>query len=1170
MRFKNLLLVASLLSLSACGWIRNSPKAAKPFQSASLDLTCVQNVPIQLQNLFSGSYISGSSVEQGEIQGSFQCMSRALNVFTQFVKGASKGTYTAVELQTFANRYLPQQNPITDPFIQAIFRLKSAVVGGTPDQLTEKEINRIQDILEEFGTIISPLSPHMKTLTEPRTANPGSRREAGLALHRFLRDLAKLLSTSETAIPWSDLEAFVKEFGLYTAKSDELNSLIVVREQIPIYQYAKLLLVGGEENSIEKAKWGPIFESISHFYDALFLTANTNELLERLSIEVMSNEEEQARAVSRLFALLKTMKLDSTLHSRETIRVLSDRFGKALILNALLFPRNQGSLSLKTFLETATLRKLAGVIVELVMKIDPEHLDLQILEAIAKHVGDFVEQAAEANTPKDASPLPLNLNRLKEFATSVEPLLEKPDQISAIQSSVNILQSVLPILLGRDGSSLTPRDIKQLLKKGVDLYSLYDQREKLDIRQMIGIGLEVILRDPAFYSISKQQVEVTLDEVKKLADRFMPGNTIPWDTLRSYLNRAFKVKSVLFQSNENTLTGFELGQLAYLYEPFRRNPDMMEALDSLSALLQVRSFATVPVKDLLALIKEFMPNGELDLEKYGITPELLKSIKSILIGGHPDQIASGEYAELVRVGKSLYSRLLPRIEQLPKGFKPGINATTFGIVSDILLVIGESKKLPIQARDLKALIREQTLAAGFNVRSKTLDMALSGLITRVFKDSKGPKPVSIEGLTFPASGLIPAARLCARIAEDQRELERVFKGLNPDTDRLEKNVIAKQITSPSLLKILNGIQPLVEGPVGALRFPKKGEINNRYTFYDLNYKAFAFHAVEFVFPKYKFGEDGDQTRINENDLIDLLTDFNDLILDLRLSFSLTTIEASAKTRMRSINTFTSTGNGDEYIDSIETTEFLTITFGGKLILNDASQEIFAICNPGVADTNTIQFIPTQCLSRVFFDKNFILRHYGSVIPQFIAQYQLWDAASLEGFRRSALTTAVPNWEQSPQFPRGELETITSVPYYTENLFERFDRNSDDLLQFSEAMSGFPIFCREIKKIGGSALRGSCERGQKPRQIEAIFGYLLFKGKPPRGVQPGDSLGQKLKVIWELLQWFGEWKRLDKSPAVRDSQPPQLDRRQLLSIMSNLAAPSGAPLPSVPEDPQSTD
>ncbi len=1168
MRFKSLILTLSLLSISACGWIKNTPKAARPFESESLDLSCVQKVPAQLQNLFSGSYITGSSVERNEIQGSFQCMSRALNVFTQFVKGSEKDVYTAVELQTFANRYLPSGNPISDPFIQSIFKLKADIVGGNAERLTSQEIEGIRDILERFGAIISPLSPYMKILTEPRNANPEARREAGKALNRFVKELAELLSTSKNSLQWNDLHSFVRELDFYTAKPNEVNSLTVVREQLPIYQYAKLLIVGGDAASIEKAKWRPIFDAIWHFFDALFLTANTTELLDQLSIEVQSTEAEQAQAVSALTTLLKTLKRDTTLQSRETILTLSDRFGKALILNAALFPRNQGSLALKPFLETPALRKLAGVIIEQVLKIDPARIDADLLKSLAGNVGEFIEQAAKANVPAGESPTPLNLNRLKEYATSLEPLLDKPEQIQAIQSSVSIARTILPILMGRDGTSLTPSDLRQLLSKGVDLYALYDQREKLGLKDMVGVALEVLLREPAFYSISVPQLDAALAEVKKLADQFMPGNTIPWETVRTNMKRAFRVKSVLFQSNENTITHYELGQLAYLYEPFRRTDDMISALDSLSALLQIKSFASVKIDDLLNLAKEFLPNGELDLERYGITRELLGSIKSILIGGNPEQIASAEYAELIRVGKSLYSRILPKIEALPKGFKPGINSTTFGIISDVLQVVGESKKLPISAKDLKVLIRDQTAAAGFNVRSRTIDLALSGLITRVFKDSKGPKPQSIEGLTFPASSLIQAAKLCANIAADQKELESVFQGMNPDTARLEKSELLGKIKSPTLRKILSGIQPLVEGPVGALRFPRKGEINTRYTFYDLNYKAFVFHAVEFVFPKYKFGDDADLSRIDQNDLMDLLTDFNDLILDLRLSFSLTSVAESAKSRMRSINIFTSTGNGDAYIDSIETTEFLTITFGGKLILNEASKEIFSICNPGVTDTNTIQTIPTACLSRVFFNKDFITRHYGTVIPQFIEQAVRWDAEGMDNFRRSALTTAVPNWEQTPLFPRGELETLTSVPYYTENLFERFDRNSDDLLQFSEAMNGFPIFCGEIKKIAGSFVRGSCVPGEKPKQVEAIFGYLLFKGKPPRGIEPGDSLGQKLKVIWDLLQWFREWKRLDKNPAVRDSQPPLLDRKQLLKIMSNLAAPSGGQLPSVPEDPQS--
>ena len=111
------------------------------------------------------------------------------------------------------------------------------------------------------------------------------------------------------------------------------------------------------------------------------------------------------------------------------------------------------------------------------------------------------------------------------------------------------------------------------------------------------------------------------------------------------------------------------------------------------------------------------------------------------------------------------------------------------------------------------------------------------------------------------------------------------------------------------------------------------------------------------------------------------------------------------------------------------------------------------------------------------------------------------------------------------------------------------------------MRGFPIFCREIKKAAGTSIQGSCEPGEDPSQVEAIYGHLLMKGTAPKSILPGDSIIQKITTAKDFLLWLFTWYHLDKNPAVRDSKPPFLYRKDLLNIISNLSA-TFAPPPSL--------
>ena len=1166
MRSRHLLSVITLFTLSACSWLHTDPKSAKTFQSKGLDLSCVKTVPNQLQDLFAGNYTS-SPEDQAAVQDLFGCIDRALNAFASYTRGSNTDVYAPKELQQFANRYLPENNPLTDGFVSSIFKIKSAVVGGNVNQLTRPEIVVLRSKLTRFGQIIGPFAPYMSALINPGSTSPEIKHIASIALNKFVLNLSSILSDSSNSLSWNDLNAFIKELDVYTAKTDA-SALTIVREQLPIYQYAKLLLVGGNEGSIEKEKWKPIFDSISHFYDALFLTSNTSELLEQLSIEVESTEEEQARAVAQLTGLFKTLKLDQTLHSRASIEMLSDRFAKVLLLNAALFPRSQGSIALKPFLETPSLRKLSGYIVDQVIHIDFHHIDPLVLQQIGDNVASLIEQASISNSPRTGMSDPLAISKLQDYLTSLEPLFQNSDKTEEIALGISTLRKVLPILLGRDGEALSPKDIRQLIQKSIDLYIIWEKESKKTWTDQVGATLEIVLRYPSLYSISNIQIKAALDDVKKLITKLSPENTIQWDQYQDYINKGLKAKAILFQSNEFTLTNYELNQLSFLYEPFRKGDDLGTALFSLANLLQVKSFQNVNISDLIPMIDSFLPENQ-GLSARGLTPTILSDVKAILIGGNPKVISKNEFTDLARTFGVFYTALNAKLKSLPAGYEPGINSNTFDILGTALKALMDSRKSPIAVNELKTLALDMTKDAGYTVKGTTLDKILAGLTTRVFHQSIGPKPKTLNGLFVVPSELESLATLCDRISLEMGEIELAYRGLNPKQDTISRFDLLKAIKNQDLQTIITAIQPILEGNKGGLKFPKKGEINDRFYQFDLLYKAFIYNTLQLVYPLYKITDDSEKpgsSRINEADMTDLLYDIDDLIEDLKLAYpDGTTAEHAAKSRMRSINLFTHTGNGDQYVDAIETTEFLTITYGGKKILSEVSKTVFETCAPETPDTDLVKEIPINCLSKTFFNKDFMSRIYGDVIPQLIGHYQEWDADGIEVFRKATLTSTIPNWTEDGSLPHGELETLVSIPYYIENLFERFDTNQDDYLQFSEAMGGFPIFCREIQKVGGSSLKGSCLKGQDPGQIEAVYGYLLFRGQAPRGIRKTDSLWQQIKAAKDILSWFNFWKRLDKTPSVRDQYPPKIDRKDLLKIMANLSGSTSETPSLVPED-----
>jgi hypothetical protein len=305
MRFNHtvtLLVSTGILSvMSGCGWVKDSPKATQAFQAKAFDLNCMNTTPEKLQNLFDGAY-TASPADKMEIESIWQCLDKGLNTFSAYTTGANPNYYDSVELQQFANRYLPSDKPIDAAFIKAIFRLKMAVIGGSETSINRQEIARLREKLSTFGKIIEPLAPYLKVLLAPTTTtSETTRKEASTQLNLFVLSLADVLGDSANPVQWSDLLNFVWELEQYTSVGQK-SALTFLREEIPVIQYFKLLIVGGSDTSIEQNKWTPIFQSISHLYDAICLTSSNVELLQHLGFDVQSTEDEQKRAVTRYHA----------------------------------------------------------------------------------------------------------------------------------------------------------------------------------------------------------------------------------------------------------------------------------------------------------------------------------------------------------------------------------------------------------------------------------------------------------------------------------------------------------------------------------------------------------------------------------------------------------------------------------------------------------------------------------------------------------------------------------------------------------------------------------------------------------------------------------------------------------------------------------------------------
>ncbi len=1153
------------LTLSACGWV-HTPK--KQFQNP-VDLNCLKDAPTKLQFLFAGKY-TASEHDQSEIKSIWTCVDHALNAFNTYTQGADSKYYTVQELQGFANLYFTSDHPLSDPFADAIFKLKMAVLGGTNTQLTHDEIKNLRVKLNRFGEIILPLAPYIHTLLSPGGIESQAKKDAAKVLDQFIRQLADLLSDSENSLAWKDLGAFILELDHFTSH-DAPTALTYVHEQIQLYQYFKLLLVGGDEFAIERGKWKPIFSSISHFYSALFVSSNPTELFDALAIEIESDELEEAKAVQKITGLLKILKEDSHLHSKESITTISDRWAKLLLMNAFLFPDTQGSLSLKPFLDSETLRKLAGRILEDFILVQTKPKDPVLIHRLAKNAGSFISEAASSSMTGTAHGISFKV--LRNYALELKPLFQTSNQCDIVISLTQVFQNISAIGIGQDAESLSESDLRVLVEKLADAYLSWMKDDRL-ITQAVGDTIEIILRAPSPLVLRGQQFSDTISNLQDLLQKMDVKVTAPWDEITRIIRCIFRVKGLLFGAAEDTFSTYELKRLAFYYEPFRTTGNMDESLAQLAVLLENKPFQKAKLENLIPAIDSFLPEDQ-RLEKLGFTLERIGLFKSLLVGGDTQALSAAEYSKLVRFGSRLTYNMRTTLPTLPEHFKPGLNSATLGIAQVGLQTVVDAREGQIKIADVKALLLNYLKSWGYSIHSETIDHLLMGITYRILQGNLSDRPEHLPD-GFDASLLSKFLEMAKNMKYSFLDYENAFTGTDPTRDRISKDLLLKKLVRPETKDIVNQLIPLLDPNTG---FPlvdsTEGGIKG-YGLDDLYLKSMMYHVLQLVFPSYEIEPDPDRgsvARLSYNDVLDLLADVNSSVYELHFAFNDDPPEVTAKGRMQTINLFTRSGNGDEYIDIYETIEFLTTTIGTKRLLNSVRKELVHECYPDVHDYEQVSRFSSACVKKHFFSDRFFQNTYIPVVPQMVRYFLGLTAEAKDSFRTAILRATRPTWQDETEFELADIETLVNVPYYAENVFERLDTNHDDMVVFSEAMKGFPLFCTEIQKAAGKK-GGSCVPGENPGQLEAIYGYLLFYGTPPQSPSRGDSVWRVIVKAKNFYAWLRYWNHLDRDPAVRDKNPPFLKRSDLMGIISNLSsnsAPAGAPavtrsggsLPSMP-------
>lgn len=597
-------------------------------------------------------------------------------------------------------------------------------------------------------------------------------------------------------------------------------------------------------------------------------------------------------------------------------------------------------------------------------------------------------------------------------------------------------------------------------------------------------------------------------------------------------------------------------------------------VEKLSAKFNGDDGSALPIQRLFELVKTLRGESSDRLEEL---PALASNLKSILISGPKDKIQCSEWTALLKSTAKMYGMMLRYkygLADRTMGDRQTVKLTA-GIITDLTSLLRQAvdrnENHLIPAESIHELILNYEKVSGklpLDIKSASLGAIYPKIFTNILRPSHinafkndpaaehnrpmGIGNIEVSVLQYYMYNWLYGMSLSNTLFKDRdtrtgadlfSEVSEILK--ITEAEKVEgQTEILKRVTRIVALKeflmVLDPAKrPLLYTQVNTPN--QKAKLDAPLIAGDL--RDAQYHREDLI-------------RLNQTRVIVevVLRSFTSDINRARTLDGLTTDEAEALYRdMRKVgfdlgaadprsqraghrtfmeaNLFMSTSDGNDYIkyrEGIEWFNFVSASGAHALeIFNTAHEEWLR-----TAPANSP--LPEDIFGRVKVDIGSFRRHlkdnfgrYFSNLPG-MANYveQLKRQNKYEQFEESLENASRPLGHTNHRMDSSAMRTVVPILYYTESIFNRYDKDRSGVLENNEAWEIFPIMKNTIQDVSN----GAANTEWKQRMV---FARLLLTGEPP----PDDWR----KYLSTPLDWLKEkWYK------------PSTDRLGIINLISAIA------------------
>ncbi|MFP5519555.1 MAG: hypothetical protein ACLGGX_06600 [Bdellovibrionia bacterium] len=247
------LTVSLSLFLGGCSDFLEGKKEEKEVLEISDEkFSCLNNLPEDIR-LF-----SEGRGQTNRIESSVQCLQNALTYFQRRTVGAENDFYTIPELRLFFGKYFLKENNVSPELAQELMKLKSALLGGSPNFLTKAEISRLVYLLGVFKEEVIKINPHVGVLTfHEQHKGISSEKIAAAqgvleaALIRFLKET----EMSKSNYSFQDSKKLFSTLADFISGNKPFNLYLRASHYVPIIESVKQILFGVKADLRSQEDW---------------------------------------------------------------------------------------------------------------------------------------------------------------------------------------------------------------------------------------------------------------------------------------------------------------------------------------------------------------------------------------------------------------------------------------------------------------------------------------------------------------------------------------------------------------------------------------------------------------------------------------------------------------------------------------------------------------------------------------------------------------------------------------------------------------------------------------------------------------------------------------------------------------------------------------------------